>query len=381
MKALILSNCAVDPGTGSGSLVNCVVEDLQAGGAGPTVVHLPQVGFGGTARGARYLAPVHAVIVALRCLRADRYDLVVCCGGEWGLFSWLANRRPRSWKLLQYSNGVESHAVAAMRAAERVPGFPRPRWYQRGDLSRLHDLAFRYADHVVVQSEFDARYLRGDLGLEPSSITAIETPLPDAFLGRALVERKPRRIGYCGTWQARKNVAFIQRDVEAFLRASPDWRFEAVGPGTTALNWPGAVDPAVAARMRGLGPLPRSRLPEWYEGCSIFLLPSVYESLGLVAAEAMACGCAVIGSPGSAFAASLRHGDEVFLLNSTESPRLSEALVALAQDDALRAHIARGGYRQAQRLSRARWRLEFRELLTRLGTPLPAASATMEKVA
>jgi glycosyltransferase involved in cell wall biosynthesis len=372
MKALVLSNCAADPHTGSGSVIALVLDELDQIGARAHFFHLASRGIAGTARGARYLAPVRAWAQARRLLRLDDYDVVICFGAEWGLFTWWWSRRPRRWRLLQYSNGVESHAAAALRLAARQPGFPRPRWFQRGNLSGVHDLAFRHADHVAVVSEFDARYLRDVVGLAPDRVTTLPTPLPEYFLQAAGTEGvRPRVVGYCGGWIPIKNVSLIAQDVQAFLRAFPGWRFEAVGPGTERLAHAGTFERDVMPRVRGVGTMPREQLPGWYHQCAITLLPSVYDSFGLVAAEAMVCGCAVVASVNSGFPTSLVHGQEVYLLRSGQSPALEQALVELAESDELRASIARGGQRRALALSRASWRTSFRAMVSRLISTAP----------
>ncbi len=37
-------------------------------------------------------------------------------------------------------------------------------------------------------------------------------------------------------------------------------------------------------------------MPIFYNGCSVFIYPSLYEGFGLPPLEAMSCGCAVIAS-------------------------------------------------------------------------------------
>ncbi len=49
-------------------------------------------------------------------------------------------------------------------------------------------------------------------------------------------------------------------------------------------------------RISFLGTIPQDRLPEYYSAANICVLPSYYESFGLVALESMACGTPVIAS-------------------------------------------------------------------------------------
>jgi glycosyltransferase involved in cell wall biosynthesis len=364
-RVLVLGNCAANPHTGSGAVIALALDELALAGARVEFFHLGVKGIGGTLRAARYLAPLRAWRHARALLRQEAWDVVVCFGGEWGLFARTAPRT-RRWRLVQYSNGVESHAAATVRMAWGEPGFRKPRWFQRGDLSSIHDLAFRHVDHVAVVSEFDARYLREVLALPADAVTVLSSPLPDYFLGLPLATTRPPVVGFCGGWSPIKNISLIARDVQAFLRAFPEWRFEAVGPGTEGIVASGAFGADVLPRVRGLGPRPREQLPGWYRQCSIVLLPSVYDSFGLAAAEATACGCALVGSPNSGYAASLEHGEEVYRLRSGRTPELERALAELASDPALLTRIARGGHRRAQALTRAAWRSGFLDCVMRL---------------
>ncbi len=55
-----------------------------------------------------------------------------------------------------------------------------------------------------------------------------------------------------------------------------------------------AVDRGVDDRLEFVGPVPQEELKKYYSMASVLVVPSYYESFGLVALEAMACGCPVI---------------------------------------------------------------------------------------
>ena len=88
-----------------------------------------------------------------------------------------------------------------------------------------------------------------------------------------------------------------------------------------------------------------------YGNWAIAVVPSIYESFGLVAAEAMACGCALVASR-TGFAESLADGTEAMLLAGSTSPSLASAVARLIADKPLRDSVARAGWARAQTL---RW--------------------------
>jgi glycosyltransferase involved in cell wall biosynthesis len=97
----------------------------------------------------------------------------------------------------------------------------------------------------------------------------------------------------------------------------------------------------------------KQKLRSIYQSISIFILPSFYESFGIVTAEAMACGCAVVVSK-IGFGASLKHRQEAIVMEKLTSPTLYQGVKDLLQDQTLRLRIAKAGYQRVQNL---RWDL------------------------
>ena len=52
----------------------------------------------------------------------------------------------------------------------------------------------------------------------------------------------------------------------------------------------------IAANFRLVGSQPQDRLPLYYAAADVVAVPSRYESFGLVAVEALACGAPVVAS-------------------------------------------------------------------------------------
>jgi glycosyltransferase involved in cell wall biosynthesis len=95
----------------------------------------------------------------------------------------------------------------------------------------------------------------------------------------------------------------------------------------------------------------REQLRRWYHSFAIFLVPSVHESFGLVTAEGMACGCAVVTTR-TGFGSDLKDREEAVLLPRATPDCLYEGVRHLLVSDALRRQVARGGHRRVQLL---RW--------------------------
>lgn len=75
-------------------------------------------------------------------------------------------------------------------------------------------------------------------------------------------------------------------------------------------------------------------LKKLYNECTMFICPSLYEGFGLPAAEAMACGSAVISSDGGALPEVV--GDAGLIYPAGDSAALTKAIIQLLEDKPMR---------------------------------------------
>ena len=99
--------------------------------------------------------------------------------------------------------------------------------------------------------------------------------------------------------------------------------------------------------VRFVGPLPQDVLPTYYVAADVTVLPSYYESFGMVALEAMACGSPVIASRVGGLVTTVRDGVTGFLVPESDVGALAERIAALIADPDLRWRIGREGVRWA----------------------------------
>jgi glycosyltransferase involved in cell wall biosynthesis len=355
VRILSLSNCPLDESLGSGYVAIRYARELRARGhcvdlLGPEDYEpLRRL-----RRATSYRQALGMAAASLRRVAKTDFDVVEIWGGEgWLALELLARTPRRRFLLVSHSNGLETHCAEILRSAEGAGRLaPSRRWYQL-DQSALFARAFRAADALVTVAAFDREYALREGYAPPDRVLAVDNPLLDEYLALRVDFRRPPVIGYCGSWIPRKGVALLESALPDLLRSRPGWRLVLVGVGEgfrPERHFPEDILPRVevvpfAERT--------TRLCALYQSFAIVVLPSLYESFGLVGAEAMACGAALAATR-VGFASGLRDREEALLLAEPSAEALREALEALTGDEELRQTVARGGYRRVQPL---RWSL------------------------
>jgi D-inositol-3-phosphate glycosyltransferase len=101
-----------------------------------------------------------------------------------------------------------------------------------------------------------------------------------------------------------------------------------------------------------VGAQPQERLRAWYVAADATVLPSHYESFGMVAMEAMACGIPVVASRVGGLQTTVRDGVTGLLVPDHDPAALAGALDRLLGDPDLRFRLGREGVQWA---ARHRW--------------------------
>ena len=173
---------------------------------------------------------------------------------------------------------VTVHDLAVLR---------HPEWFNRWT-SRYSRVAvprvIRAASRVIAVSEFTKSELMSLLAVSEEKIRVVPNAVEEAFTLNG-----PRAEGdyalAVGTLEPRKNLARIAQAVEGELRV--------VG----VRGW-GGVDPP--PNVTWLGHVPDEELAQLYRGARCLVYASLYEGFGIPVAEALACGCPIVTSRGSA---------------------------------------------------------------------------------
>jgi D-inositol-3-phosphate glycosyltransferase len=100
-----------------------------------------------------------------------------------------------------------------------------------------------------------------------------------------------------------------------------------------------------------LGAKDQDRLHYYYNSADVLVMPSHYESFGMVALEAMACGTPVVASDVGGLSYLVRDGETGFHVPNGDFVALASTLARLLQDDQLRRDLGEEATRWARTYS------------------------------
>jgi D-inositol-3-phosphate glycosyltransferase len=100
-----------------------------------------------------------------------------------------------------------------------------------------------------------------------------------------------------------------------------------------------AAELGIAARVRFPGAVPQRELPAYYHAADAVVVSSRYESFGLVAVEALACGAPVVAAAAGGLPSIVRDGENGLLVRWRCPQAFAEQIDLLLSDDALRERL------------------------------------------
>jgi glycosyltransferase involved in cell wall biosynthesis len=225
---------------------------------------------------------------------------------------------------------ARAHASALRRG---TPLF----WHPNDDVERDH---CRRADEVAAPSRAIGSKLTRDWKLDPAKVSLVPLPYtPSEEMLRIPVETRTGVVTFLGRLEMRKGVLDLARAIPLILRRQPDARFRFVGqpvespvPGMDMREY---LEPMLERHSRSVeftGPVPPDRIPSILAETDLCVFPSIWESFGLVCAEAMAAGRGVIASSAGGMAEILNHGEVGRTVPPHEPQRLATAVIELLAD-------------------------------------------------
>lgn len=145
-----------------------------------------------------------------------------------------------------------------------------------------------------------------------------------------------------------KGLIFLIEAMATLVVRYPNLRLTVVGDGPDRQTLLALVERLqLRNNVYFLGSVPNTQLPDLLRAASVAVMPSLREGLGLVAIEAMGCGCAVVASDLPAIRDSVLPGKTGLLARPGDAEDLAEAIDQLLANEELRSALADNGRRHA----------------------------------
>ena len=226
--------------------------------------------------------------------------------------------------------------------AKRAMGIPYVVWAHGTEVWGLKGKArvasLCQADRVVSVSRFTARELGAiDAGL--SNNTVVVNPMVGSQFRPGSGEAMRRRLGVAGArvllsvgrlsaTDRYKGFDTVIRALPQVLANSPDVRYVVVGKGDDLTRLRALADQLGVSHATVFTGVSSDRdLPDYYNACDLFVLPSGREGFGIVFLESLACGKPVIAGDAAGARDAVLDGDVGCLVRPGDVDGLAQAVL------------------------------------------------------
>lgn len=122
----------------------------------------------------------------------------------------------------------------------------------------------------------------------------------------------------------------------------------AVGAGEMEHLGAAATESGLDGRLRLLGAVAQDDLPRYMAAADVVIVPSLYESFGMVALEALACGRPVVASAAGGLKLTVHDGENGYLAPVGDAPAFAARLATIVRNPVLARHMAMRARRSAE---------------------------------
>lgn len=218
------------------------------------------------------------------------------------------------------------------------------------------------SDMIITVSDFSKKDIMRIFDVDKDRICVTPLAADSSFVpiekntARSFIAEKYKIDGdfllYLGGFSPRKNVKSI---LVAFSRAyknlSKNYSVVIIGASKDEHSYLTSFCETLNIKdhVCFTGFVPYEDLPYFYNACSLFVYPSLYEGFGLPPLEAMSCMTPVITSNVSSLPEVT--GDGAVLINPFDTEELKTAIENVLEDDNLRSSLALKGFERARGFS------------------------------
>lgn len=287
---------------------------------------------------------------------------------EYSIAVWRGIRRAGQTQEIDLIEGTETGGLLLPLLCRHVPLIIRlhgerytfhkntPRMALKLDvrLSRaIQRFALRRAKLLISPSRAHAQEIARELRYDPSSLQVVrncidltEIPSSDQVTGDG------RTVLFVGRLERVKGFSLFLEAAQLVVQECPTTRFLVAGANHPTLPHE-EIDQMILSyslqsHVEQLGHVPWHELIPLYQQASVCVVPSHYESFGLVALEAMACGVPVVAARAGGLPEVIEDGMTGLLVPAGDAPALANAIVSLLRDREERTQMGSAGRERAR---------------------------------
>ncbi len=241
--------------------------------------------------------------------------------------------------------------------------------WEREPLTRLEveREVLQQSDGLIAESQASKDHMMQDYGVTPESIRVIPCGVdPSVFhpqdraQARQLLGVSPDvpLLLFVGRLQPLKGIDTLIRSAQWVHQVHPDVQVLIVGGGRE----PGdahetqerqrlqdlTAELGLTHQIQFITAQPQEALTQYYAAADVFVMPSHYESFGMVVLEAMACGIPVVASKVGGLASTVLHGETGFLAPVGDDRAFAHAIQNVLATPSMRQSMSQAAYHRAQ---------------------------------
>jgi D-inositol-3-phosphate glycosyltransferase len=273
-----------------------------------------------------------------RCTEGVDYDVV---HSHYWLSGWVGNVLARRWDVPH---------VAMFHTLGRLKNRAMSETLEAPVRSDVETRIAASADRIIASSEHERESLvelyrarRERVSVVPCGVDLGLFQPVDRGMARARLGLSGDVILFVGRMDPIKGLDVLLRSL-ALLKFRSGFSLVVVGGSGNEREMLRCQDLVAALdladRVQFRGSVPQEELPLYYGAATLLVVPSHYESFGLAAVEALACGTPVVASMVGGLPTIIHDGENGYLVPWRQPSEFADRIERIVADDALRRRLA-----------------------------------------
>ncbi len=211
-------------------------------------------------------------------------------------------------------------------------------------LYSLEKRMYGNADKLIAVSEDTRNVLIQNYGVDSSKIELIHCGVDlKRFKRDEKIQKFENSLLFVGRLDKRKGIDFLIKALPLVKKEIPNVKLFVIGSKKMPKNLENFIRKNGMEQDIELLGFVQESLSEWYNHCQITTVPSVFEGLGIVALESMACGTPVVASDVDGLRSIIENNKNGILVEYNNKEELANQIVRLLKTPLLRKKFSKNG--------------------------------------